>query len=471
MDTLETYPRDELFHTTVDELAPMAEQAMHARERRQLRLFIRRDTYGRYVSVLVYLPRDRYNTTVRERFSEILARPARRRLRRVHRAADRVDDRAGALRGAPAQGRGHPRGRHRRPRAPDGRGLPLLARRLRRRGDLASTARRPARVLARRYHDVVPGGLQGGLRAPDRARSTSAGSRRSRSARTAPASTCRSTRTSTPVAARPGSRSSGSARRSRCPRCCRCSRRWASRSSTSGPTSSTAWTGRRTSTTSGCATAPALPDDARELFQDAIRAVWEGFNEIDGFNALVLARRADLAAGDAAARLREVHAAGRLAVRPRLHRGGAAQQRRHHPAAGAALRGPLRPGASTATPADARDGDRGADRPGARRRREPRPRPDPALLPDPHPRDAAHQLLPARRRRRRPRPYISLKLEPDAIPDLPAAAAEVRDLRVLAAGRGRRTCASARSRAAGCAGRTGATTSAPRCSAWSRRRW
>ncbi|GAB2445908.1 NAD-glutamate dehydrogenase [Nocardioides hungaricus] len=72
MDTLETYPRDELFHTTVDELAPMAEQAMHARERRQLRLFIRRDTYGRYVSVLVYLPRDRYNTTVRERFSQLL---------------------------------------------------------------------------------------------------------------------------------------------------------------------------------------------------------------------------------------------------------------------------------------------------------------------------------------------------------------------------------------------------------------
>src|SRR4051812_20010283 len=72
MDTLETYPRDELFHTTVDELAPMAEAAMHARERRQLRMFLRRDTYGRYVSVLVYLPRDRYNTSVRERFSELL---------------------------------------------------------------------------------------------------------------------------------------------------------------------------------------------------------------------------------------------------------------------------------------------------------------------------------------------------------------------------------------------------------------
>jgi glutamate dehydrogenase len=72
MDTLETYPRDELFHTTVDELAPMAEAAMHARERRQVRVFVRRDTYGRYVSVLVYLPRDRYNTGVRERFVSIL---------------------------------------------------------------------------------------------------------------------------------------------------------------------------------------------------------------------------------------------------------------------------------------------------------------------------------------------------------------------------------------------------------------
>ena len=72
MDTLEGYPRDELFHTTVDELAVMAEAAMHARERRAVRAITRADTYGRYVSVLVYLPRDRYNTAVREKFSDIL---------------------------------------------------------------------------------------------------------------------------------------------------------------------------------------------------------------------------------------------------------------------------------------------------------------------------------------------------------------------------------------------------------------
>ncbi len=72
LDTLETYPRDDLFHTPVEELGPLAEAAMQARERRAVRMFIRQDTYGRYVSVLVYLPRDRYNTSVRERFVQIL---------------------------------------------------------------------------------------------------------------------------------------------------------------------------------------------------------------------------------------------------------------------------------------------------------------------------------------------------------------------------------------------------------------
>src|SRR4029079_12652616 len=44
MDTLENYPRDELFQTPVEELAPIAEAVMYTRERRQLRLFVRRDT-------------------------------------------------------------------------------------------------------------------------------------------------------------------------------------------------------------------------------------------------------------------------------------------------------------------------------------------------------------------------------------------------------------------------------------------
>ncbi len=72
LDVLETYPRDELFQISPEELGPIAAQVVHTRERRQLKLFVRRDDYGRYLSCLVYLPRDRYNTTVRERISAIL---------------------------------------------------------------------------------------------------------------------------------------------------------------------------------------------------------------------------------------------------------------------------------------------------------------------------------------------------------------------------------------------------------------
>ncbi|HEY0902456.1 MAG TPA: NAD-glutamate dehydrogenase [Marmoricola sp.] len=72
MDVLETYPRDEIFQTSVEDLAPIASSVMQNRERRQLKLFLRKDTYDRFWSCLVYLPRDRYNTSVRERIAEIL---------------------------------------------------------------------------------------------------------------------------------------------------------------------------------------------------------------------------------------------------------------------------------------------------------------------------------------------------------------------------------------------------------------
>ncbi|GGR51983.1 glutamate dehydrogenase [Nocardioides luteus] len=72
LDAMESYPREELFHASADELISLAEAALGAIERRILRVAVRPDTYGRYVSVLVSLPRDRYNTAVRERFSKVL---------------------------------------------------------------------------------------------------------------------------------------------------------------------------------------------------------------------------------------------------------------------------------------------------------------------------------------------------------------------------------------------------------------
>jgi len=72
LEVLDTYPRDELFQASVDELAPIVEKVAHLKERRQVRLFVRRDPYGRYVSCLVFLPRDRYTTAVRLRMQEVL---------------------------------------------------------------------------------------------------------------------------------------------------------------------------------------------------------------------------------------------------------------------------------------------------------------------------------------------------------------------------------------------------------------
>ena len=72
LGVLETYPRDELFQASVDQLFEVALAVTRLQERRHTRLFLREDDYGRYVSAIVYIPRDRYNTTVRLRMAEIL---------------------------------------------------------------------------------------------------------------------------------------------------------------------------------------------------------------------------------------------------------------------------------------------------------------------------------------------------------------------------------------------------------------
>ncbi|MGW6410895.1 NAD-glutamate dehydrogenase [Streptomyces vinaceus] len=72
LQILETYPRDELFQTPVDKLREIATSVLYLQERRRLRLYLRQDEYGRYYSALVYLPRDRYTTGVRLRLISIL---------------------------------------------------------------------------------------------------------------------------------------------------------------------------------------------------------------------------------------------------------------------------------------------------------------------------------------------------------------------------------------------------------------
>jgi glutamate dehydrogenase len=72
VEILEDYPREELFEISAEELTPIALGVLRLSERKQTRLFLRRDRYGRYMSCLVYLPRDRYTTKVRLRAQGIL---------------------------------------------------------------------------------------------------------------------------------------------------------------------------------------------------------------------------------------------------------------------------------------------------------------------------------------------------------------------------------------------------------------
>ncbi|MEV4760506.1 NAD-glutamate dehydrogenase [Micromonospora sp. NPDC049559] len=74
LQILETYPRDELFQIKTDDLYHAVIGVLRMAGRRQLRLFLRRDGYGRFISCLVYLPRDRFTTQNRLRMQEILLR-------------------------------------------------------------------------------------------------------------------------------------------------------------------------------------------------------------------------------------------------------------------------------------------------------------------------------------------------------------------------------------------------------------
>ncbi|MES1927138.1 NAD-glutamate dehydrogenase [Salinisphaera sp. T31B1] len=64
---LETFPRDELFQSSEDELYNTVMGVLGLRETERLRLFMRRDRYDRFYSCLVYMPRERYTLELRER--------------------------------------------------------------------------------------------------------------------------------------------------------------------------------------------------------------------------------------------------------------------------------------------------------------------------------------------------------------------------------------------------------------------
>ena len=58
---LNTYPRDELFQINEEELLATSLGILSLTQRKKVRLFLRFDRFDRFVSALVYVPRERYN--------------------------------------------------------------------------------------------------------------------------------------------------------------------------------------------------------------------------------------------------------------------------------------------------------------------------------------------------------------------------------------------------------------------------
>ena len=70
---LKTYPRDELFQISEADLQRISAGVLRLLLRPRTRLFIRRDRFDRYVSALLYTPRDSYNSELRTRAHRLLA--------------------------------------------------------------------------------------------------------------------------------------------------------------------------------------------------------------------------------------------------------------------------------------------------------------------------------------------------------------------------------------------------------------
>jgi glutamate dehydrogenase len=72
VNILDSYPRDELFQIGVDELFEIATGILRLGERQRFRLFVRADRFERFVSCLIYAPRENYDTALRRRWQVIL---------------------------------------------------------------------------------------------------------------------------------------------------------------------------------------------------------------------------------------------------------------------------------------------------------------------------------------------------------------------------------------------------------------
>ena len=69
---IETFPREELFQSTVQDLTRTTVGILNLQDRQRVKFFIRRDTFRRFFSCLVFVPREKYTTVIRRRVEQLL---------------------------------------------------------------------------------------------------------------------------------------------------------------------------------------------------------------------------------------------------------------------------------------------------------------------------------------------------------------------------------------------------------------
>jgi glutamate dehydrogenase len=69
---LDSFPRDELFQSSVSDLLRTTNGILNLQDRKQVKFFVRRDTFRRFFSCIVFIPREKYTTAVRGKVEKIL---------------------------------------------------------------------------------------------------------------------------------------------------------------------------------------------------------------------------------------------------------------------------------------------------------------------------------------------------------------------------------------------------------------
>jgi glutamate dehydrogenase len=71
---IESYPREELWQMSREELLEITRGILHLLDRPRARVFLRRDRFNRFVTALAYIPKERFHSDLRERIGNAIAR-------------------------------------------------------------------------------------------------------------------------------------------------------------------------------------------------------------------------------------------------------------------------------------------------------------------------------------------------------------------------------------------------------------